>query len=313
MTRRAAIDLGSNSTRLLIANVENGGSYVTVERLMQITRMGAGVDADGRLAADAIARVEACLHDFRTHLDAHGPCELRVVATSAARDAANREALFDRVEAILGLRPVLLTGQEEAALSYRGATASLPQSAPAPYLVVDIGGGSTEFVLGIDEPIGASSVDMGCVRFTERFIESDPPRGEELSNAVGFAKDFMADVLREIPDAVAARTLIGLAGTVSAAVRIFKALPDYDRDAIHHAILTREDVEEVFREVATATHEERLATPGMEPERADVIVGGMCVLVAIMRTLGSTAIVHSEADILDGLVMESQSENKTDR
>ena len=303
MIRRASIDLGTNSTRLLIADVDSDGTYITIERLMQITRMGAGVDAAGALAEDALVRVETCLREYAHHLALHAPSELKVVGTSAARDAANRDELFDRVEAIVGVRPVLLSGEEEAELSFIGATASLPAGTSPPFLVVDIGGGSTEFVFGIDRPLGACSVDMGCVRFAERFIESDPPQGEELSNAIGFAKDFMADVLREIPEAATARTLIGLAGTVSAAVRIFKALPEYDREQVHHAVLSRADVEEVFREVATATREERLDTPGMEPERADVIVGGMCVLVAIMRTLGSPALLHSEADILDGLVM----------
>lgn len=307
MIRRASIDLGTNSTRLLIADVQADGSTTTVERLMQITRMGAGVDAAGALAEEALVRVETCLREFATQLERYAPAELKVVGTSAARDAANRESLFDRVEAIVGARPALLTGEEEAALSFLGATAALPTTARPPYLVVDIGGGSTEFVFGIDRPLGACSVDMGCVRFTERFLESDPPRGEELSNAIGFARDYLSDVLQELPEAPTARTVVGLAGTVSAAVQIFNVLPEYDRSQVHHAVLSRENIEEVFREVATATRAERLTTPGLEPERADVIVGGMCVLVAIMRTLGSPSLIHSEADILDGLVMNPES------
>ena len=303
MSIRASVDLGSNSTRLLIADPEHLASGAVLAREMRITRMGAGVDHTKQLQADAIKRVTNCLLEFRQQMEGFDVEAVRVVATSAARDAQNRESLFDAVEATLGVRPALLSGEREAELSFRGATSGLSATAQPPYLIFDIGGGSTEFVFGIDSPAASISVDMGCVRFSERFIESDPPRAEELSNAIGFAKDYMTDVLQAIPEARRARTLIGLAGTVSAAVRVLHSLDQYDRARIHHAWLSREDVESVFRELATATQVERLETPGVEPERAQVLVGGMCVLVAVLRTLDCDRILHSEADLLDGALL----------
>lgn len=303
MNRYAAIDLGSNSTRLLVAEVDSEGRYSTLAREMKITRMGQGVDAARTLHPDALERVERCLADFAGILNDTGVQSVQVVATSAARDAKNRDELWGRVERTVGVAPTLLSGEAEAALSFRGATHDLPASASPPYAVMDIGGGSTEFILGFESPLGSISVDMGCVRFTERFIESDPPAAEELTNAIGLAKDYLTDVQQAIPDIAGARTCVGLAGTVSAAVRIFGALTTYDRDRIHLATLSRAEVEEVFREVATATLEERRATPGMEQERADVIVGGMCILVAAMRTFEFDQLIHSESDILDGMIL----------
>jgi exopolyphosphatase / guanosine-5'-triphosphate,3'-diphosphate pyrophosphatase len=225
---------------------------------------------------------------------------VRAVATSAARDAANRDELFDAVEATIGARPELLSGDEEARLSFDGATCDL--DAPAPYLVVDIGGGSTEFVLGRTEPEGVVSVDVGCVRVTEQFLASDPPAPEELSNALDVIRLHLDDVVVAIPHIRSARTVVGLAGTISTAAAVELGLATYDRDRIHHFRLTRAAAEDVFRTLATERADDRRHNPGLEPERVDVIVGGMLVLVAIMRHLDVAELLVSEADILDGLV-----------
>ena len=198
------------------------------------------------------------------------------------------------------MTPELLSGEEEAALSFLGATADL--DAPAPYLVVDIGGGSTEFVLGTDAPVGLVSLDMGCVRITEQFIHSDPPAPEELSNAVAVVRDLVAEVPRVIPGALDAVTLVGLAGTVTTVAAVEQGLTEYDPEKIHHFRLTREAAEDVFRTLATESAEQRRHNPGLEAGRVDVIVGGAAVLVGIFRVLGFDDMLVSEADILDGLV-----------
>jgi exopolyphosphatase / guanosine-5'-triphosphate,3'-diphosphate pyrophosphatase len=302
----AALDLGTNSTRLLVAETDPGapGGFRTLDRRMRITRMGAGVDADRRLAADAVARVLDALGGYRQAMDELGVDRVRAVATSAARDAANRDELFDAVEATIGARPELLSGEEEARLSFDGATADL--DAPAPYLVVDIGGGSTEFVLGRTEPEGITSIDVGCVRITEQFLASDPPAPEELSNALDVIRLHLDDVVVAIPHIRSARTVVGLAGTISTAAAVELGLASYDRDRIHHFRLTRAAAEDVFRTLATERADDRRHNPGLEAERVDVIVGGMLVLVAFMRHFDVTELLVSEADILDGLVRSLQ-------
>ena len=194
-----------------------------------------------------------------------------------------------------------MSGEEEAALSFLGATAELDGEAEAPYLVVDIGGGSTEFVVGTTEPEGSLSVDIGCVRITEAWLHSDPPEPEELSQAVHVAREHVVDVLREVPEVKSAKSLIGLAGTVTTVAAIELGLVEYDTERIHHSRLTREQVEDVFRTLATETAEQRRHNPGLEPGRVDVIVGGVIVLVTILRTMGFDELLVSEADILDGL------------
>ena len=296
----AAVDCGTNSTRLLI-----GDGRRTVERLMRITRMGEGVDATGQLSQQAMDRVLVVLRDYRAAMDRHGVTRCRVTATSAARDAANREDFFDLAEEALGHRPELLSGIEEGRLSFAGATAELDPT-DGPFLVLDIGGGSTEFVTGTREAEGTWSCDIGCVRLTEQWIEHDPPLPEELVACLSITEGYIDDVLREVPETAAARTLVGLAGTVSCAAAIEIGLADYDRDRIHHFRLSRAAVEDVFRTLATETRAERLENPGMEPARADVIVGGMAILVKVMRQLGFAECLVSESDILDGLVASQQ-------
>lgn len=301
MTVLAAVDCGTNSTRLLISDIASGERR-TLDRQMVITRLGQGVDATGRLDPAAIERTVEVLRGFRRALDAHAVTALRATATSAARDADNAAELLDAAEAVLGVRPELLDGEEEGRLSFAGATAELAPE-HGPFLVVDIGGGSTECIVGRERPDAIRSFDIGCVRLTEKHLQSDPPAPEELSNAIAEAQGWFDDLVREVPGASEAATVVGVAGTVSTVAAVELGLATYDRDAIHHFRLTRSAVEDVFRTLATEPRADRVHNPGLEAARADVIVGGCCVLVALLRTLGLEEILVSESDILDGLVL----------
>jgi len=294
----AAVDCGTNSTRLLVSE----GGTRTVERLMRITRLGQGVDATGALALDAVRRTLDVLREFRQVMDIVGVQRVRMTATSAARDAANREDFFAAAEEIVGVRPELLTGEEEGRLSFLGATAQLDPSS-GPFLVVDIGGGSTEFAVGTIEPEGVLSVDIGCVRLTEKFIDHDPPSPEELSQVISVTRDYLDDVACEIPATREAKRLVGLAGTVSTVAAVEQGLAEYDTDKIHHFVLTRDAAEDVFRTLATEKRSDRVHNPGLEEARADVIVAGTAILVAVMRFFEFDECLVSEADILDGLVL----------
>ena len=295
---RAAVDCGTNSTRLLVA--DRAGA--PLERLMRITRLGQGVDARGRLLPEAVDRTLEVLREYRRVMDRHGVELVRATATSAARDAENRDDFVGAVAEVLGTAPEILTGTEEAELSFRGATAEL-DPADGPFLVVDIGGGSTELAVGSSAPEGTLSIDIGCVRLTERFLRSDPPRPEELHAALSLVRDHIEDLARDLPAVVDARQLVGLAGTVSTAAAVELGLLRYDRDRIHHFELTREAAEDVFRTLATEKRAQRVHNPGLEPGRVDVIVGGMVVLVAFLRYLQFDRCLVSESDLLDGLVM----------
>lgn len=268
---------------------------------MTITKLGEGVDASGRLGADAIRRTVDCLAGYREVMDRHGVERVRITATSAARDAANADEFFDEAEAVIGTRPELLSGFEEGRLSFAGATAEL-DPVDGPFLVFDIGGGSTEFSHGTEECLGAMSLDIGCVRLGEKYLESDPPAPEELVACLSITEVHLDDVAREMPEALQARTFVGLAGTVSSAAMIEIGLPAYDRAQVHHFRLTKEAAEDVYRTVATEARADRAHNPGLEPGRVDTIVAGMCILVRIMRYFGIEEVLVSEADILDGLV-----------
>jgi exopolyphosphatase/guanosine-5'-triphosphate,3'-diphosphate pyrophosphatase len=293
----AAIDCGTNSTRLLV----HDGTRA-VERLMRITRLGQGVDATGRLAPEAIERTLAVLREYRTVIDRNGVTKTRMTATSAARDAENRDEFFVPACEIIGVEAELLSGDEEGRLSFMGATADL-SPADGPFLVVDIGGGSTEFSYGLTECEYARSVDIGCVRLTEKYISHDPALPEELLACLSLVETYVDDVAREHPGVFDAPCFVGLAGTVSTTAAVEQGLAEYDRDRIHHFELTRAAVEDVFRTLATENRVERLGNPGLEVGRADVIVGGLCILVQIMRQLDLERCLVSESDILDGLVM----------
>lgn len=293
----AAVDCGTNSTRLLISD---GRSQI--ERHMKVTRLGAGVDRTGRLDPEAIERTLAVMREYRQIMDRYEVAGVRIAATSASRDAANRDDFFGPATEILGAAPELISGSEEAQLSFDGATRDLPRI-DGRSLVVDIGGGSTEFALGTDRLEASLSVDMGCVRMTEKFLEHDPPLPEELSNALSVVEQHLDDVTREVPGAGEADRFVGLAGTVTTIAAVELGLAEYRRDAIHHFVLTREATEDVFRTLATEAIEDRRHNPGLDPGRVDVIVGGCCVLVGIFRYFGFSECIVSEADILDGLIL----------
>jgi exopolyphosphatase/guanosine-5'-triphosphate,3'-diphosphate pyrophosphatase len=299
-TAVAAIDCGTNSTRLLVADAEGH----TLERLMRITRLGQGVDATGRLAPEAIDRCVAVLTEYRQVMDSLDVGRGRLAATSAARDATNGDEFLRRAGEVTGLEPELLTGVDEGRLSLAGAVADLDLS-QGPFLVLDIGGGSTELVAGAgpDDPdLAAVSLQMGCVRLSERFLADDPPTGPQLSAARAEVDAQLAAALAAHPRLEGAHRLVGLAGTVSTLASLHLGLTDYDRDRIHHAVLTAADVHRWMGVLAGDTAAERLARPGMVPGRQDVIVGGVLVLDAVMERLGFAECLISEADILDGLV-----------
>jgi exopolyphosphatase/guanosine-5'-triphosphate,3'-diphosphate pyrophosphatase len=298
--RLAAVDVGTNSVRLLVAEPTGDDRlFATVDRRMRITRLGQGVGATRALAPEAVERTLAVLREFRSVMDDAGvPAgRVRMTATSAARDATNREVFFGPAADIVGTPVELLSGEEEGRLSFDGATAEL-DGALGPFLVVDIGGGSTEFsVAG-----GSRSFDIGCVRLTELYLEHDPPQPEELHACIAVTTEYLKDVVRELPEVAEARTFVGLAGTVTTAAAVEQGLATYDRDRIHGFRLTRDAAEDVFRTLATEARADRVHNPGLEEARADVIVGGLCVLVTIYRELGFGECLVSEADILDGLV-----------
>jgi exopolyphosphatase/guanosine-5'-triphosphate,3'-diphosphate pyrophosphatase len=296
----AAIDCGTNSTRLLVA----GSSGEPRERLMRITRLGQGVDRDRRLAPAAIERTVAVLREYRAVMDAHGVTRARMTATSAARDAANREAFFTAASEVIGVRPELLSGDEEGRLSFAGATAELA-AATAPWLVADIGGGSTELIVGPGPdggPLVVRSLDVGCVRLTERFLTSDPPTPAQVAGAGREVATWLGQAERDQPQFRQGRILVGLAGTVAALAAIDQGLEGYDRERVHHYRLGRDAVERWLAVLAGEPAAARRRRPGMEPERADVIVGGTVVLAEIMRHFDHDICLTSEADILDGLV-----------
>jgi exopolyphosphatase/guanosine-5'-triphosphate,3'-diphosphate pyrophosphatase len=306
MTRVAAVDMGTNSTRLLVADVDGRGrdaKLVTVDRRTRITRLGQGVDRERMLHPDAIERTLDVLREYRGAMNELGVERVRATATSAARDASNREALFEPTEELLGVRPGLLSGDEEARLEFLGATADL--DAHGPYFLVDVGGGSTEIIIGTDEPADLCSIDIGCVRLTEQYLHSDPPTAEELSQAVSVVRDQLAEVGRRFPSTWDAPTLVGTAGTVWTLAAIELGVDAARSDLIDHTRLPRAAVEEVFRTLATESIEQRKHNPGLEPGRVDVIVGGAIVVVSVMRHWGFDELLVSEADILDGLAREA--------
>lgn len=296
----AAVDCGTNSTRLLVAS----GSGDTIERRMQITRLGAGVDKERRLAGEAIERTLETLRGFRELMDRAGVEKSLATATSAVRDASNTDDFLLPAAEILGAPPRVLPGELEGRLSYRGATSDL-DPAGGPYVVVDVGGGSTEIVAPAgDGDVLAVSLDIGCVRVTERFFMSDPPTRAELERARDYARPLVAEAAARHPELESAKRAVGLAGTVSALAVLGLRLASYDRQAVHHSVLTRERIGELIDELSALPLARRRELPGMEVERADVLVGGAVVLGAVMDELGCPQLLVSESDILDGIVSE---------
>jgi exopolyphosphatase/guanosine-5'-triphosphate,3'-diphosphate pyrophosphatase len=305
MTRRvAAVDCGTNSLRLLLAEIDPGRAGLTdVVRRMEIVRLGQGVDQTGRLAPEALARTMAVLREYADVIARSGAQAVRMVATSATRDADNVAEFVRLVKEVLGVAPEVLTGDEEAVLSFTGATAELAAGPdPGPFLVADIGGGSTEFVLGEvgRRPAHTISVNIGCVRMTERHLRGDPPASQEVGAAVADIDAALDTVAAAVP-ARDARTLIGLAGSVTTVAAIAMGLPAYDATRIHHARVAAADVHSVTRGLLAQTRAERAALGVMHPGRADVIGGGALVLDRLMQRFGFTEVLVSEHDILDGM------------
>ena len=296
VTRVAALDCGTNSLRLLVADVLPDGALRDVHREMRIVRLGQGVDATGVLAPEALERTFGALRSYLPLME--GASRVRMVATSATRDAANASDFVDGVTAILGVPPEVVSGDEEARLSFSGATAGL--GLPGPYAVCDIGGGSTEFVLGTASVEAAVSVDVGCVRLTERRLRSDPASPAEVAAAV-------ADIgaaLDRVPFGVsAAATFVGLAGSVTTVTAIALGLTAYDPAAIHLARVPAAAVEDVTARLLAMSRAERAALPVMHPGRVDVIGAGALVLREIVRRWSVAEVVASERDILDGIAL----------
>ncbi|MER5355942.1 Ppx/GppA phosphatase family protein [Kitasatospora sp. NPDC002551] len=304
-TRVAAIDCGTNSIRLLVADLDpETGAITDLDRRMIINRLGQGVDRTGRLHPDALERTFAACREYAEVISGFGvgPERIRFVATSASRDAENSAEYVDGVRAALGVEPEVVSGEEEAHLSFVGATKELTGGQfPAPYLVFDLGGGSTEFVLGAEDVRAARSVDIGCVRLTERhFGGAELPSDERIAEARAHVRAEL-DRAEEAVPLTGAATLVGLAGTVTTISAIAQDLPRYDSEAIHHSRIPRERVAEIADRLLHSTHAERAAIPSMHPGRVDVIAAGALELLEIMERTGAAEVVVSEHDILDGI------------
>ncbi len=304
-TRVAAIDCGTNSIRLLVADLDQEtGAITDLDRRMVINRLGQGVDRTGRLHPDALERTFAACREYAEVISGFGvgPERIRFVATSASRDAENSAEYVDGVRAALGVEPQVVSGEEEAHLSFVGATKELTGGQfAAPYLVFDLGGGSTEFVLGAEDVRAARSVDIGCVRLTERhFGGAELPSEEQIAEARAHVRAEL-DRAEEVVPLTGAATLVGLAGTVTTISAIAQDLPRYDSEAIHHSRISRERVAEIADRLLRATHAERAAIPSMHPGRVDVIAAGALELLEIMERTGAAEVVVSEHDILDGI------------
>jgi exopolyphosphatase/guanosine-5'-triphosphate,3'-diphosphate pyrophosphatase len=299
--RVAAVDQGTNSTRLLVAEPDEAGGFEDLARDMVITRLGQGVDETGRLAPEAVERTLVVLARYVRRARALHVERVRVAATAAVRDAANAADFERPVHELAGSPLEIVSGEEEARLSFLGATRGL--DAPPPFLVLDIGGGSTEFVLGSERPSAAVSTQMGSVRLTERFVRSDPPESTELDRMRAAVGELLDGVERAIP-ARDEDTLVAVAGTSTTVQAVALGLDFYDPERIHRTRLARTDAARVSLRLAAMTTAERAALPVMAPGRADVIVAGSVILVEVMERFGFGEAVVSETDILDGLVLE---------
>ncbi len=314
MSRVAAVDCGTNSIRLLVADVTVGadGSRTLrdVDREMRIVRLGQDVDATGGLAPEAIERTRAALTDYTAIAQRAGVERVRMVATSATRDAANRDDFFEMVRHTLGTEAEVITGDEEAALSFTGAVGDLDPG-DGPFVVVDVGGGSTEVVLGNWDGVRADvhasrSVDVGCVRITERYLRDDPPDAGDVAEAEAFAAGTLEVAFDDVPVGKA-RTWVGVAGTVTTLSAVAQRLPAYDPEQTHLSTLTLDELRSTAAALLTSTHHERSDNPVIHPGRVDVIAGGALIVRVLADELHARAdidtLVVSEHDILDGIAL----------
>ncbi|MFF3222488.1 exopolyphosphatase [Nocardia suismassiliense] len=309
--RVAAVDCGTNSIRLLIADVLADGRLADVHREMRIVRLGQGVDATGSLAPEAIERTRVALADYVALMRETGVGRVRMTATSATRDAANREDFFAMARAELGTvvpgaEAEVITGDEEARLSFAGAIGELSSEA-GPFVVVDLGGGSTELVFGDSDGVQAAySADIGCVRITERCLPGNPPTAEQVSAAREFAAERLAEAFAKVP-VTGARTWVGVAGTMTTLAAVALDLPEYDSAKVHLTRLTLDQLRAVCDRLVAMTHDERAALGPMHPGRVDVIGGGAVIAEVLAdelaRRAGISELVVSEHDILDGIAL----------
>jgi exopolyphosphatase/guanosine-5'-triphosphate,3'-diphosphate pyrophosphatase len=312
MTRVAAVDCGTNSIRLLIADADrqDGGFRINdVVREMRVVRLGQGVDATGELAPEALERTFAAAAEYASLIQEHGARQVRFVATSATRDARNRKVFVDGIRDLLGVEPEVISGDEEAGLSFAGASSVLPSRGEEPVLVVDLGGGSTEFVLGnVHGVIAARSVDIGCVRMTERHLLSDPPTAEQIAAAEADVDAAISEAGLTVPlDRTAAA--VGVAGSITTITAHALRLPAYSPAAIHGKELAIGTIGDAAGELLAMTHAERAALPYMHPGRVDVIGAGGLVWRRVLQRLADvtdgriTTAISSEHDILDGIAL----------
>src|SRR4051794_4756289 len=301
MTRVAAIDCGTNAIRLLVADVDtSAGTLVDLDRRMEVVRLGQGVNRTGRLAPEALERTFAACAGYAARVAELGAERVRFIATSASRDAENRTDFVAGVLERIGVEPEVVTGAEEARLSFDGATRELVGRQPGPFLVVDIGGGSTEFALGERSLLASVSVDVGCVRLTERHLHGDPPTAPEIGRARADASAAVSLAAETVPLEVA-RTLVGVSGTVTTIAALHLGLAAYAPEAIHLSRLPAAAVHALSAQLLTMSRADRAALPVMHPGRVDVIGGGAIVLEAVVQGAGAESLVVSEHDILDGI------------
>jgi exopolyphosphatase/guanosine-5'-triphosphate,3'-diphosphate pyrophosphatase len=315
MTRVAAIDCGTNSIRLLIADIDrsNGTTKLTdVVREMRVVRLGQGVDATGELAPEALERTFAATADYAALIREYQAQKVRFVATSASRDARNRQVFVDGIRNLIGVEPEVITGHEEAALSFAGASSVLPIAAEDKVLVVDLGGGSTEFVLGdASGVIAARSVDIGCVRLTERHLTSDPPTAEQIAAAEADVDAAIAEARLAVP-LERSTAVVGVAGSITTITAHALRLPEYLPGAIHGAELSISAVQAAASDLLQMTRAQRAALPYMHPGRVDVIGAGALVWRRILTRMGELSggriitATASEHDILDGIALSAE-------
>lgn len=294
----AAIDIGSNSTNLLI--VDQAGK--TLERIVRSTRLGANLTTTGVLSAESIQRTLECLNEYEVLIKRHNVLSRRTVATAACRVAKNTDEFFAAVKKISGAEPELISGEIEGALSFVGATSTFSDKSPT--LVIDIGGASTELMVGSETLDFAVSLPFGAVNVTESELHRDPPRPEELTNAISLVSDAVDDVAHNYPQVSQVDRIVGVAGTIVTVAAVEVGQKVFDTNSLHELRLTRQAVEDVFRTLATEPLKDRVFNPGLPSDRADIIVGGCCVLVAVMRRLQISELVVSQYNLLDGLIAE---------
>jgi exopolyphosphatase / guanosine-5'-triphosphate,3'-diphosphate pyrophosphatase len=297
--RVAAIDVGTNTTRLLVAE-EQAGGFRSLDRRTTITRLGQGVDRRRRLDPEAVKRTISTIADYVATCGEYGVAALRVTGTSAVRDAGNRDEFLAAVRTLTGKEPELLSGEEEARTTFLGALSDLVEAGPT--LVVDIGGGSTELIVGEAEPRALVSLDIGCVRLFEKHLFSDPPATYELDSLRAEAEAELRGAATRLQVPSGTR-LIGVAGTVTQLATLKAGVPVYDPDITHHAVLSHGDVRTLARRLESLTYEQRARIKGLDPGRVDVIVAGAEILLKVMEVFDAAEVLVSEKDILDGLVL----------